>query len=251
MAVCPTGAIRVTGRELSSADLFSLPSRTAKADFPHLLALLQRRRSIRTFTDKEVGPELINKIVQAAQTAPMGLPPSDVNILILAGKEQTRGFAQDFANYLKGLRFLTNRGFLLLMRPFWGKETDALFHSFIKPMFRAYTTDGLDRGINTITYDAPLALYFYGSAYCDPADPIVAATYAMVAAESLGLGTCMLGAIHPFLQFGRKAKQFRAQHQIHGPSKEGLFVLFGYPQHTFTKGIKRSFASVEYYRHRE
>ena len=61
-------------------------------------------------------------------------------------------------------------------------------------------------GINVVNYDAPLAIYFYGSPYCDPADPIIAATYAMIAAEALGLGTCMLGAIHPLIQYGKSAQ---------------------------------------------
>ena len=72
----------------------------------------------------------------------------------------------------------------------------------------------MDKGINKINYDAPLAMYFYGSPYCDPADPIIAATYAMIAAETLGLGSCMLGAIHPFIQKGRKAAKFRNDHHI-------------------------------------
>ena len=49
-------------------------------------------------------------------------------------------------------------------------------------------------------YDAPVALCFYGSPCCDPAGPVIAATYAMPAAESLGLGTCMIGGNDPFIQ---------------------------------------------------
>ena len=49
------------------------------------------------------------------------------------------------------------------------------------------------QGVDWFFYDAPLALYFYASPYADPADPLIPATYAMLAGESLGLGTCMLG----------------------------------------------------------
>ncbi|MFZ4465107.1 MAG: nitroreductase, partial [Bacteroidales bacterium] len=49
-------------------------------------------------------------------------------------------------------------------------------------------------------------LYFYGSPYADPADPLIAATYAMIAGESLCLGTCMIGAVHPFIQNGSKQR---------------------------------------------
>ncbi len=97
---------------------------------------------------------------------------------------------------------------------------------------------------NLITYDAPLAIYFYGSPYCEPADPIVAATTAMYAGESLGLGTCMLGGIHPLIQFGSKAGKFREKYGIKYKSREGLFVIFGYPSVDYRKGIRRTFAST-------
>jgi len=90
-----------------------------------------------------------------------------------------------------------------------------------------------------------LLIYFYGSPYSDPADPVVAATYAMIAGESLGLGSCMLGAIHPFIQNGKRARRFRESHNIKYKSREGLFVAFGYPAVKYSKGIKRTFASSE------
>ncbi|MCI0522405.1 MAG: nitroreductase, partial [Bacteroidales bacterium] len=83
-----------------------------------------------------------------------------------------------------------------------------------------------------------------GSPYSDPADPIVAATYAMIAGESLGLGTCMLGAIHPLIQNGKKAEKLRGKYGIQYRSREGIFVIFGYSAVKYVKGIKRTFASV-------
>jgi len=246
MAICPVGAIEIFGRELSPEDVYDLPKKDSTVDYEQLLGLLQHRRSMRKFEDRKVDPEIIEKILSAAKTAPMGLPPSDVNILIFNGKDKTRAFAEDFSVYLKSMKFMTNKIFLALMRPLWGKETDELFKGFLKPLIRAYTTDGMDKGINKINYDAPLMMYFYGTPYCDPADPIIVATYAMIAAESLGLGTCMLGAVHPFIQNGRKAKKFREDHKIKGKSKEGLLVAFGYHKYPYKKGICRTFASIEF-----
>lgn len=243
MAICPTGAIEVFGREVSPQDVFELSLKAGIADFDQLLTLLQNRRSIREFSDRKIDPEVIEKILTVAKTAPMGLPPSDVNVLIINGKEKTRAFATDFSNYLKGLKFMSSPFFLALMRPFWGKANDEVFKGFIKPLFKAYTDD-MEEGNNFINYDAPLLMYFYGTPYADPADPIVAATYAMIAGESLGLGTCMLGAVHPFIQNGRKARRFREKHNIKSKSKEGLFVAFGYPAVKYRKGINRTFASV-------
>ena len=246
MAICPQGAIQVEGRCLSSQDLTDLPDKTAAADYPSVLHLLQRRRSIREFKERSVEPELIDKVLAAVRTAPMGLPPSDVHVLVLDSRDKVRQFSAEFCTYLEGLKWLVSNWFLLLMRPFWGKANDALFRDFIRPLVYSYTS-AMKRGENLVTYDAPVALYFYGSPYCDPADPIVAATYAMLAAESLGLGTCMLGGMHPLIQNGRAARRFREQQGIRHASREGLIIIMGYPRVAYHKGIERSLAAVDTY----
>jgi len=243
MAICPAGAIEISGRELSKEDLFDLPPIEQRASYEQLYALYRRRRSVREFLDKEIAPEIIDKILDAASTSPMGISPSDVNLLIMDSKEKTRRFAADFCIYLKSMLWFVSGWFLTLMRPFWGKTNDEMFKGFVKPLFNVYINN-MNEGINLVNYDAPLAIYFYGSPYCDPADPIVAATTAMYAAESLGLGTCMLGGVHPLIQKGRKARKFRTDHGIRYPSREGLFVIFGYPAVRYRKGIRRTFAST-------
>jgi len=243
MAVCPCEAIAINGRTLSPSDMFDLPPVEKIANYEQLLALFKRRRSIREFTERNVEPEIVEKILQAAATSPMGIPPSDVNVLVFDTKEKNRKFSEDFCEYLKGMKWLVSNWFLLLMRPFWGKINDELFRKFMRPVFDIYIGK-MEKGVNLLNYDAPLAIYFYGSPYADPADPIIAAITAMYAAESLGLGTCMIGSIHPLIQYGGKAKKFRAKYGIKHKSQEGVFVIFGYPSVKYGKGLKRTFASV-------
>jgi ferredoxin len=243
MAICPNGAIMINGRELSPQDLFDLPEKEESASYDQILSLFQRRRSIREFKDIQVDETLIQKILDAAKTAPMGLPPSDVNVLVLNSKEKVKVFSKDYCEFLNNMKWLVSGWFMALMRPFWGKSNDEMFRNFIKPLFRIYI-GSMNQDLNLVTYDAPLAMYFYGSPYTDPADPLIAATYAMIAAETLGLGTCMLGGIHPMIQNGKKASKFREAHGIKFKSREGLFVIFGHPSVKYQKGINRTFASV-------
>ncbi|NLX26770.1 MAG: 4Fe-4S binding protein [Lentisphaerae bacterium] len=245
MAICPAEAITIQGRELSPDDLYDSPPPEDAATYPQLTALLQRRRSIREYEDRPVEAPLIEAILNAAQTAPMGLPPSDVNVVVFDSLEKSRAFAQDYVTFLKGLRFMTSKFFLAMMRPFWGKSNDELFRGFVSPLF-SMVIDDMEKGKNDITYDAPVLFYFYGSPYADPADALVAATYAMLAAESIGLGTCMLGAIHPLIQYGAKAKKLREKYGIVCKSREGLFLAVGYPALNYKKSLKRTFASIHY-----
>lgn len=243
MAICPTHAIEIHGRELSPADLYTLPGREKAATYEQMLHLLQSRRSIREFKDIPVEKELVAKILDTARTAPMGLPPSDVNVLVLENQARVRAFAKDYCDFLESIKWMVSDWFITLMRPFWGKENDEMFRGFIKPVVDIYTSS-MREGVNVVNYDAPLAMYFYGTPYSDPADPIIVATYAMIAAESLGLGACMLGAIHPFIQSGNEARKFRQKQGIKYKSREGLFVIFGHPKVKYHKGINRTFASV-------
>ena len=103
------------GRALGPEDLFALPPQSSAASFDAYYALLRRRRSVREFMPAEVEPELVERILDAARTAPTGVPPSDVNVLVLDSREKNRAFTSDFCAHLKTLGWLTAPWFLALM----------------------------------------------------------------------------------------------------------------------------------------
>ena len=75
MSVCPHGCITVTGRDLSQDDLLDMPPPGTRATYEQLEALMLARRSVREFQEREVECEVVDRIVAAASTAPMGIPP--------------------------------------------------------------------------------------------------------------------------------------------------------------------------------
>ena len=235
MAICPEDAILIKGREVASSDFFDLPDREKATGYEQLSALLDRRRSIRKFSNKEIDKETIEKILVAARTAPMGLPPSDVNVMILDSIEKNRAFARDFCEFLGSMQWFVSKWFLAIMRPFWGKVNDEMFRGFIRPMVKLFPRK-MREGENVLNYDAPLSMYFYGTPYTDPADPVIAATYAMIAGESLGLGTCMIGSVHPFIQNGKKARLFREKYNIKYQVKGGTDCSLRIPFFKIQKG---------------
>jgi len=116
--------------------------------------------------------------------------------------------------------------------------------SFGHPLVK-FMVETRKKNENYLLYDAPLAIYFSASPYSDPADPYIPATYAMLAAESLGLGTCMIGSVHPMIQYG--AKKLKKKWNLPAKSSSGIIVIFGYPKYRFKSGLKRSFAKVTYF----
>jgi nitroreductase/NAD-dependent dihydropyrimidine dehydrogenase PreA subunit len=239
-AVCPQDCIAVTGRDLAPEDFFPLPRKQAAAAYPALHNLMQRRRSVRNFAPREVPAEFVEQILAAAATSPMGIPPSQVGVLVAHGFEQVRRFKNLVLGEMLTWRRWTHPLALALMRPFIGPENYTMFSQFIRPALDAYEQKERE-GVDWFFYGAPIALYFYASMYADPADPVVAAVHAMLAAESLGLGTCMLG--FPGYVF-QQSKPLRARYGLPGKIQPGLAMVCGYPSIRFTRGIRRRFARV-------
>ncbi|MBN1582082.1 MAG: nitroreductase family protein [Anaerolineae bacterium] len=242
MAVCPHGCITVTGRDLSRNDLLDMPPRETRATYEQLTRLMSARRSMRNFQDREVEREIIDKIVAAASTAPMGIPPSEVHVLVLAGRDKVQAFRNDLLDAMRSAKWMFSPFVLGLLRPFIGQEAYELYHNFVVPAVDAYVEKD-EAGIDWFFYDAPLSFYFCASPYADPADPFIAATYAMLAGEALGLGSCMLGFPGQILQYHKK---LRARYGLLAKAQAGIAVILGYPAIRFQHAIERRFARVQY-----
>ncbi|MBF0205298.1 MAG: nitroreductase family protein [Oligoflexia bacterium] len=236
-AVCPRGAISIEGRCFSTKDLIDLPREFAS--YEHMYGLMLKRRSTRNFQDKPVASEIINKIILAAETAPMGIPPSDVKVLILDNKAKVREFAFDYLGAVEKMKWMF--GLIKVLGIFMSKEKREAFKCFIIPLFQELLK-GKKQGLDYLFYDAPLAMYFYRTPYTEDGDVMIAATYAMLASESLGLGSCMIGSVAPLIQ--RMPKWFKSKYGIINQDSGGIVVIFGHPKYKFQKAIKRTFAEV-------
>jgi nitroreductase len=242
MLVCPKDCIEIRGRDLSPEDVIPLPDQSCLPGYAQFYNLLLTRRSIRSFQKRRVEPEVIARIVEAVQTAPMGLPPSDVEILILDDFAKVQQFASDITEAIKASRWFFSPLMTRLLLPFLGKEYGQSVESFIRPAVDLFVEKEAE-GQDYLLYNAPLAMYFHASPYADPADSIVAATYAMLAAESLGLGTCMIGTPPYFIKYSRKFKQ---KYDLPPKNQPGIMVIFGYPRLKFRKALQRRLGKVTY-----
>ena len=66
----------------------------------------------------------------------------------------------------------------------------------------------------------------------------------MLAGESLGLGTCILGFPPPILKFNKKLQQ---EYGLPKRFQSGMAVVFGYPLLRHQRAIKRRFADVRFF----
>jgi len=241
MAVCPSGSITITGRRMSPEMRLPMPAPGDIARPDQLESLLLKRRSVRIFSERDVEKSVIDAILRMASTAPMGIPPSDVEILVFSGREKVGELRDDVMDYFRSMSKYFNRALLLLMRPFMGKGTYEMLRDFIRPLLAEYLKGG-EGSPDLLFYDSPLLLIFHSGEFSYPADPLIAATYAMIAAESLGLGTCMNGMI-PMIDYSRK---IRRKYGIPKGNRVALGLMIGYPGIEYKWALRRGFASVVY-----
>jgi nitroreductase/Pyruvate/2-oxoacid:ferredoxin oxidoreductase delta subunit len=240
-AICPACAIGVEGRGSRRDDRIPLP----KAEPPtaeQLARLLVERRSIRRYDAREVEREKVDWILEMTATAPMGIPPSEVGVVVFHGREKVARFSEEMCASFKQMAGKLSPFMLGLMR-LWSKKTDIeTLRDFVVPLMKMLSGKS-EAGEDKFTYGAPAALLFHHGPMADATDSAIAATYAMLAAEAQGLGSCLLGS-SVALNYDKKLK---ARYGIPPENKVGLAMPFGYPELRFTGGVQRRLASVTFF----
>ncbi|GAM11785.1 electron transport complex subunit RsxC [Geobacter sp. OR-1] len=240
MMVCPAECVRVTGRGISAADLVPLAPPEERADRKALAALMQARRSVRRFREEEPPAELLQQIVAMAASGPMGIPPWDVGCAVIAGRERVQVLAGEVVNGYSGMLRILKPWVLAVMRPIMKRPAFEQMSGFIVPLVKAYI-EGRSQGRNLLFYDAPAVLLFHHSPYVDASEAMIACTYAMLAVESMGLGTTMIGAAAPIIRRNQKLCQRLG---IPAGNKPAIALIVGYPAVQFRRGVVRHFSSV-------
>ena len=81
-----------------------------------------------------------------------------------------------------------------------------------------------------------MAMLFHHGPFTDPADSYITATYAMLAAESFGLGSCMIGTVRDIVN---NAKDLKKELGLPAKNKAGIVLVLGYSANKFQKAIRR------------
>ena len=165
--------------------------------------LLEKRRSVRNFEDKEVPLELINEIINDTIKAPN------------AGNMQLWRFVVvNDKKWLKKISDANKKGFL------------ADLDSNPNSPWKAYEAKFRDENFN-IFYNAPALLYIVGTAKMQTIveDCTLAGAYFMLSAAARGLGTCWV-VQGKFIE----DKEILAELAIPENYKIVAPIVFGYPK---------------------
>ncbi len=159
VAVCPTCSIAVSGRGMALDDAVDLQPAVLRATADQLESLLLARRSIRRFTKQEISLETIDRILQVISTAPMGIPPHDVGIIVLHGHDRVQAMAADACEAFRRMGWFFSPMMLGLMRPLTGKDNYRIMRGFVKPLLQTLVRKHGKARIGLPTMPRPLCSF--------------------------------------------------------------------------------------------
>ena len=184
IAICPEDAI-IT-KDLDDVETFpGIDSTETIVDYNKICKLIRAKRSIRRYKAKKVPEELIEKVFEAMRYAPSASNARKWRYLILSDREKIEALSDEIVK--------TNYAYMGFQS---GEQALKYFKSIGRSIF----------------YNAPHVIILYyrtveksGTMIGFRAnDAGIALTYGMLAAESLGLGTCWIGMVQGAIPMNRE-----------------------------------------------
>jgi nitroreductase len=227
------------------AHMKSLPDQPF--EYEEFFDFLQRRRSVRVFKDRPVERELIDKILAAAATAPMGFPPHSTEVVVIDQREELdfllEQLVEDYEFMIKGFSNPIARTMIRLNA---GAENFHALKNYILDVARHANEVYQQNGADHYLRGAPVLMLFHGNrwAMSYEENAHLVCHHSMLAALSLGLGSTIIGLIPPIVD---RSKLLRERYGIPKNNKVCTSLVLGYPKYKYRRGIRRDLAGVQYH----
>lgn len=242
VAACPTGAVAVEG--IAPEDVFPLPPGRPDADT--LERLLERRRSVRAFREEPVPRAVLERLVAMVALAPMGYTPHKLDVTVVERPETMRDALPPMVALYDELVRAWRRPLLrwFVSRTLAPDARHALA-SHVLPTLAARLEGTRAGRWDTITRGAPAMLLFHSLPDAGNAseDAHVAAAWALLAADALGLGATVIGLVPPAVE---KSPELRRLFGIPAAHRVHAAVIVGFPRYRFLRGIRRRWPAVHW-----
>ncbi|HYA86556.1 MAG TPA: nitroreductase family protein [Nitrospirota bacterium] len=250
-AACPTGAIRVHAIDGESArfatftaDDMWLPH--GEYDTAQLVRLMGSRRSCRNYTDRPVDRVLLDDLVKIGVTAPSGTNSQLWTFTILPTRKAVLKLGERFATFFEKLNRISENRYLRYFLKLIGKrELDKYFrdqHDSVEQALAEWENSRIDRLFHGAT-----ALIIVGSkpeASCPKEDALLATQNILLAAHSMGLGTCLIGYAVEAMKHDIEIRSFLG---IPDDEKVYSVIALGYPDEKYQRTAGRKKYVQRYY----
>ena len=202
IAVCPENAIDYDGFKDFAIDFEdSSDSVTPEAMFKLILS----KRSVRQYKKKEVPIETLEKVIESIRYAPAAINLRIMKCILISGEQKMGEFIDSLIDEI-----------------YTGEERNNLKKS-------------RENGVDPFFHNAPHLIILHSNSMFGEIDATIAITYAMLYAETLGLGSCWIGGIQKYLAASKEKTK-----KILGVStKISAIMTLGFPAVKFIRSAPR------------
>ena len=241
-SVCPVNAIRVEALEhpftlsFSAVDDRWLPH--GEYDTGQLVRLMRSRRSCRNYNDRAIDRKLLEDLSRIGTTAPSGTNSQLWTFTILASRQEVVNLGEQIAGFFDRLNRMAEKSWLRLLNKYFGKDALGNYYRNYYETVREGLQLWKQEGKDTLFHGATAVIFVGGKkrASSPLEDGLLASQNIMLAAHSLGLGTCMIGFAVEAIKRDKNIKKL-----LDVPDDESIFaaIALGYPAELYEKAAHR------------
>ena len=249
-AICPSQAIALPNLEQAplfhtfEADNRYLPP--GQGDTAQLVRLMLSRRSCRSYTNRILDPLLLEDLVRIGTTAPSGTNSQGWTFTILPQRPAVEALGNLVGAYFAKLNRQAANPVLRTLLRLAGKPALAnyyhRYHQTIAQGLREWAEQGRDR----LFHGAPAAIIVgsHPGASCPKEDALLATQNILLAAHTLGLGSCLIG-----FAVAAMAKAPKIQRALGIPADEAIHavIALGYPAEPYQRCTGRKPITPRYF----
>lgn len=201
LAACPVAAIAVVGladplcfETFAELEGVAVPE---PSNLPELVRLLRSRRSVRHYSAKAVPLSLLQDLVKIGTTAPSGTNSQLWTFALLPQRDDVVALGGGVAHFFKKLNKKAENPVLRgLARLFAGDSLGRYYRNHYKAIKHGLEA-WFDRGEDQLFHGATAAILVGGlkEASCPGEDALLATGQILLAAQQMGLGTCLIGFV--------------------------------------------------------
>ena len=251
MAVCPVDAVRVGAIDEKSLSFNSFDLKNqwlphGEPDTARLVQLMASRRSCRNYSERPVDRSVLEDLVKIGTTAPSGTNCQNWTFTLFPDRTAVNEFGQRIGSFFKNLNRTAEKIWLRKALKLIGKPAlDNYYREYyqsVKDGLKEWELTGRDRLFHGATAVIVVATKPGGS--CPMEDAVMAAQNILLAAHSMGLGTCLIGFAVEAIQYDRSIQQFLAI-----PASETVcsVIAIGYPEEKYESLTGRKKVVMRYF----
>lgn len=250
-AVCPVDAVQVDtiDEQSLSFNRFELANEWlphGEFDTARLVQLMASRRSCRNYTDRAVDRSTLEDLVKIATTAPSGTNCQNWTFTVLPDRAAVAELGERVGAFFRKLNRLAEKRLLRKSLKIIGKpELDNYYQEYYQSVveglreWEQYGRDRLFHGANAV-----IAVASKPGGSCPMEDAMLATQNILLAAHSMGLGSCLIGFAVEAMRNDPSIKTF-----IKIPAEETVYAVIavGYPDETYERLTGRKRFELRYY----